>query len=135
MRQSNCIAAGATTATRRPTLLTSGVLEQVPQLIRAGKTPEEIAAQFGCTVGTLRVKCSQRGISLRRPRPGELPKPPLRPPQHHPRLSVALPPSVMSILEARADREGVTGRKLAAALLKTIIADDLFTAVLDGEPD
>jgi hypothetical protein len=116
---------------KRPTLLTPAVLAQVPGWVHGGRTTEEIAGLIGCTVGTLRVRCSKAGISLRRPRPGEPPKPPKRPPSHLPRMSVALPPSIMGIIEQHAGSKGVSGRKLAATLLETIATDNLFAAVLD----
>jgi hypothetical protein len=109
------------------------VLAQVPGWVTAGKTPDEIAALVGCTVGTLRVRCSQKGISLRRARPEPPPKQP-KPPKKHPRLVLALPPSIMAALETRADGQGVSSSQLAASLIKTIVADNLFAAVLDGEP-
>jgi hypothetical protein len=42
------------------------VLARVPILIDQGRSPAEIADEIGCTLGTLRVRCSQRRISLRR---------------------------------------------------------------------
>jgi hypothetical protein len=119
--------------TKRPMLLTPTVLAQVPGWVDAGKKPDEIAALVGCTVGTLRVRCSQNGISLRRVKPEPPPKQP-KPPKKHPRLVLALPPSIIAALETRADGHGVSSSQLAASLIKTIVADNLFAAVLDGEP-
>jgi hypothetical protein len=50
----------------KPTVLTPAALARVKTLVRDGVSPVEIAAQIGCTLGTLRVRCSQVGISLRR---------------------------------------------------------------------
>jgi hypothetical protein len=50
----------------RPTILTEMALARVTSLIDQGRGAAEIASEIGCTLGTLRVRCSQLGISLRR---------------------------------------------------------------------
>jgi len=45
--------------------ITADLLRRVPGFIEQGLTASNIADAIGCTVGTLRVKCSQMGISLR----------------------------------------------------------------------
>jgi len=50
----------------RPTILTETALARVTSLIDQGRSAAEIASEIGCTLGTLRVRCSQLGISLRR---------------------------------------------------------------------
>jgi hypothetical protein len=50
----------------RPTVLTPAALAQVKTLVKEGVSAAEIAGKMGCTLGTLRVRCSQFGISLRR---------------------------------------------------------------------
>jgi hypothetical protein len=50
----------------RPTILTQAVLARVASLVDNGRSAAEIASEIGCTLGTLRVRCSQHGISLRR---------------------------------------------------------------------
>jgi len=50
----------------KPKKISAAALEQIPALIDRGLSTAEIADAIGCTVGTLRVKCSQTGISLRR---------------------------------------------------------------------
>jgi transposase-like protein len=47
-------------------------LKEIPVLLEQGMSVAEIASKIGCTVGTLRVKCSQLGISLRRSRGSRL---------------------------------------------------------------
>jgi hypothetical protein len=42
------------------------MLARVASLVDRGRSAAEIANEIGCTLGTLRVRCSQRGISLRR---------------------------------------------------------------------
>jgi|SRR5690349_11666544 hypothetical protein len=52
----------------RKKLFTGSVLAEIPQWIRdEGLGPAEIAENIGCTIGTLRVRCSHYGISLRKP--------------------------------------------------------------------
>jgi hypothetical protein len=50
----------------RPTILTQAALTHVTSLVDQGLSAAEIATEIGCTLGTLRVRCSQLGISLRR---------------------------------------------------------------------
>ena len=50
----------------RPKILTQAALARVASLVNQGHSAAEIANQIGCTLGTLRVRCSQSGISLRR---------------------------------------------------------------------
>jgi len=50
----------------RPTILTEAALTQVKTLVKQGMSAAEIAREIGCTLGTLRVRCCQYGISLRR---------------------------------------------------------------------
>ncbi len=50
----------------RPKKVTAEVLERVPALIEQGLVAAQIAGAIGCTLGTLRVRCSQAGVSLRR---------------------------------------------------------------------
>ena len=50
----------------RPTILTKAALDRVTSLVDQGRSAAEIADELGCTLGTLRVRCSQHGISLRR---------------------------------------------------------------------
>ena len=49
----------------RVLLFTPERIEQIRNLRERGKTVDEIAELIGCTVGTLRVRCSQLGISLK----------------------------------------------------------------------
>jgi len=50
----------------RPTILTRTALARVVSLVAHGRSAAEIASEMGCTLGTLRVRCSQNRISLRR---------------------------------------------------------------------
>ena len=50
----------------RPTIFTQAALASITSLVDQGRSAVEIASELGCTLGTLRVRCSQHGISLRR---------------------------------------------------------------------
>jgi hypothetical protein len=50
----------------KPTILTQEALARTTSLVDHGRSAAEIASEMGCTLGTLRVRCSQLGISLRR---------------------------------------------------------------------
>src|SRR6188474_2135993 len=52
----------------RPSILTKDAIAGIPVLVQQGLSAEAIAARLGCTVGTLRVRCSQAQISLRIPK-------------------------------------------------------------------
>ena len=53
---------------RRRFILTKHVMAGIPVLVQQGMNAEAIAARLGCKVGTLKVRCSQAGISLRVPK-------------------------------------------------------------------
>jgi len=84
-------------------------------LIDQGLSDLEIANRMGCTVGTLRVRCSQLKISLRRS------------------AKVVLPQAILDQLVQRAALMGVSTATLAADLLEEIARDDLYDAVLDRD--
>jgi hypothetical protein len=94
-----------------------------PTLIRAlieeGLSDSEIASKMGWTVGTLRVRCSQLKISLRR--------------KNATQRQVVLPQSIFDQLHHRAAMMGVATSVLVAELLKAIARDGLYNAVLDGD--
>ena len=93
---------------------TADVLEQIPKLISDGKSLSEIAGQIGCSVDSLRVRCSQLGVTLRRNG-----------------LTVRLSQSTLDGLRRQARTEDMSENELASALLEAIARDDLYKAVLD----
>jgi len=126
--------------------ITPAVLEVIPALLDQGMSAAEIATAVGCTVGTLRVRCSQMRISLRR--------------RKHPdgardrraaaykdagraaasrgsvrKLTLELPRRVMDRLQERAASKGISDSQLVSTLLEVIARDDLYAAVLDGSED
>lgn len=91
----------------------------IPALVDAGLSDAEIADKMGWTVGTLRVRCSQLKISLRR--------------KSVVGRQVVLPQEVYDQLSRRASLTGVSPSELAADLLGTIARDGLYNAVLDRD--
>jgi hypothetical protein len=73
---------------------------------------------MGWTIGTLRVRCSQLKISLRRRR-----------------TKIALPQAILDQLHQRAALIGISAAELAADLLKQIARDNLYNAVLDRDTE
>ena len=122
---------------RRHSILTKDILAGIPVLVQQGLNAEAIAARLGCTVGTLRVRCSQAQISLRVPKEVKvvplLPTP--KPPKQRRSYAFALSPVAMSRLRQRAEATGVTESALVRNLLEVIAQDDLFDAVLDTAKD
>src|SRR6185369_7757269 len=80
----------------RPSILTKDVMAGIPVLVQQGMNAEAIAARLGCTVGTLKVRCSQAQISLRAPKEVKVvslvpaAKPP-KPPTHKRCFAFAVP--------------------------------------------
>jgi hypothetical protein len=101
------------------------VFSQINDLIAQGLSAPEIAKLIGCKVGSLRVKCSQQGISLRRNPDGQsnLPR----------RLMIRLSEDVALDLQRQAKKKGMSQADLALALLDAIARDDLYDAVIDHD--
>ncbi len=126
----------------RPSILTNDVMAGIPVLVQQGLNAEAIAARLGCTVGTLKVRCSQAQISLRVPKEVKVvPLVPLvpapKPPKQKQCFAFAVPTTLqlskvaMSRLRQRAEVIGVNEAELVTKLLEVIAQDDLFDAVLD----
>ena len=124
---------------QRRSNLTKHIMAGIPTLVQQGLNAEAIAARLGCNVGTLKVRCSQAGISLRVPK--EVKVVPLvsdpKPPQSKRCFAFALPSTLqlsrvaMSRLRQRAQATGMTEAELVTKLLEVIAQDDLYDAVLD----
>jgi hypothetical protein len=121
----------------------AAAFERIPALLDQGLSAMEIANALGCTVGTLRVKCSKMGISLRRKSRGET-APPYLPGTRAPssvgavvasRLTFALPAKTMKQLQQRATAQGLSISKLASKLIEIVARDGLYEAVLDEHED
>ncbi len=86
----------------------------IPALIDQGLSDLEIASRMGWKVSTLRVRCSQLKISLRR------------------RFKqVVVPKHLLSQLHQRAAVMGMSTNTLIVDLLEEIARDNLYDAVLD----
>jgi hypothetical protein len=112
---------------RRGRIFSPQVLSQIAKLVEQGFSAAEIAERVGCKLGTLRVKCSQYGISLRRWQANSAGKP------AHARIMIQLSRSAASLLRRTAQNQGTTGPQLAAALLEAVVQDNLYDAVIDQE--
>ncbi len=119
---------------RSKTFTAAGV-SLINRLRDEGRSPAEIAETLGCALGTLRVRCSQLGISLRQNRHGkrnviqDIVRQKL-----DTSLTITLPPDAIERLRCRALSIGWTESQLASELLKVIAQDDLFNAILDEPP-
>jgi len=91
----------------------------IPTLIAEGLSDAEIANRMGWTVGTLRARCSQLKISLRR--------------KSISRTQILLPEAVVERLQQHAAMVGISPSALAAELLEVIARDGLYNAVLDRD--
>ena len=115
--------------------ITDDMFARIPALLLEGMTKAEIAAIYGVTPGTLMVRCSQRGISLRRggtvPKRTKLPK--------HTNLTLPDEPLPLSdgVLKSLSEAARAMGRdstaRLVSDLLEKIVNDGLYKAVLDEE--
>src|SRR4051812_47624680 len=114
------------------------VIEQIPNLVGNGKTVSEIADSIGCTVSTLRVRCSQLKISLRRSRERSDDRSEKR--NLSSQLNLLLSSAAVEKLRQQAKAERMSDSQYAASLLEAIARDDLYRAVLDtdeaeGDPE
>jgi hypothetical protein len=91
----------------------------IPALVDEGLSDLEIADRMGWTVGTLRVRCSQLKISLRR--------------KNINRRKFVLPQAIFDQLYHRAATMGISTGTLATELLQAIVRDGLYNAVLDRD--
>ena len=120
-------------------------MARIPGLVQQGLDAEAVAARLGCKVGTLKVRCSQAGISLRVPKEVKVvplvPAAPAKRPQSKRCFAFALPTTLqlsrvaMSRLRQRSKAIGVSEARLARDLLEVIAQDDLYDAVLDRAKD
>ena len=117
----------------------------IPMLVHQGLNADAIADRLGCSVGTLRVRCSQAQISLRVPKEKVVP---LVPSSKPPKQAVLFPLQFLCLtdhlrlsqvallrLRRHAEAIGVNEAQLARDLLEAIAQDDLYDAVLDRAKD
>ena len=106
---------------------TDAVFSQIESLVAQGLSAPEIAKEIGCKLGSLRVRCSQRGLSLRGVTGST------RSTRDVFRLMISLPGESASHLERHAKKRGMSKAALAALLLNAIVRDNLFDAVIDPD--
>jgi hypothetical protein len=123
-----CVMASDRDPAKRPKIFSAAIYLEITRLVDQGLSAAEIADRVGCSLGTLRVKCSQYGISLRRQPSGARTET-----SPHFRLSIPLSHGTALRLQKHAKRERTSSAKLAAELLETIVRDDLYGAVLDRD--
>lgn len=122
-------------------IVTPTALERIAKMVEQGVSAAEIANEIGCTVGTLRVRCSQSRISLRHVRfkkiegdradYGEGREVDSASYHRRRRLSLSLPQEALIQFDEWAAMHGMSTTSLAAKLLLVIARDSLFAAVLD----
>ena len=95
--------------------------DMIRVLVDQGLSAQEIADRVSWTIGSLRVRCSQLKISLRRSGKSNSP------------VYLAVPKAIFGQLQHHATLMGISESELATDLLKTIAQDDLCKAVLDRE--
>jgi hypothetical protein len=113
----------------RPTKFSPAVLSQIASFVQQGLSPTVIAERIGCKVGTLRVRCSQHGISLRRQNgsPAKTKR------ESRVRLTILLFEATAEALERRGRKSGMSRTRFAATLIEHIVRDDLYAAVIDAD--
>jgi hypothetical protein len=112
---------------------TPDVYDQVEKLAKAGWNGREIADRLGCSYPSLRVLCQRAKISLEGG--GTLRSPDS---QREPVFStdeeilpVSLSSAVVERLQAEAQHRATSPDRLAAHILRVIVSDQLFDAILD----
>jgi hypothetical protein len=110
-------------------MITQQKYDAIPQLVADGVPKLEIAQRYGMTLGSLIVQCSRRGISLSRHGRGKLPARTLSLPD----APLDLEQPVLAKLRAKARTMGTDEVGLIKYLLRTIVEDNLYEAVLDLE--
>jgi hypothetical protein len=113
----------------RPRIFTPQVFSRISDLVDQGLGAAEIADTIGCNLGSLRVRCSQQGISLRRhsrPRVASQSKP-------QGQLTICLRGSAAVHLYQQASKRGISASRFVVALLEAIVQDNLYEAVIDDD--
>ena len=110
----------------RPVIFTKEAQATIQIMVAAGASHEAIAERIGCTVGTLKCRCSQYHISLRRPRM-------LLSKQHSGLFNLQLDRATTDYFLHNSDKVGISTGRLITKLPGLIAQDDLCNAVLDSE--
>lgn len=112
---------------RKRSIFSVETFSLVKTLVAQGLPAKQIAERVGCKLGTLRVRCSQQRINLRRSPPAASKQ------SGAARIVVLLAEDVSLDLQRHADKRGLSKGGLAAALLEAIANDNLYNAVIDHD--
>src|SRR5262249_34528875 len=124
----------------KPMKFTPQVMASIPVMLANGMAREEIAATIGTTIGSLQVRCSQNGISLRTPGgrckrqlvKQEVMEEPsagvtrIQTARVNFKITVILEREALSLLAMRAEKLGTTVDVVAKRLLETIARENLY---------
>jgi hypothetical protein len=104
----------------RKVILTKEVMARIPNMVQSGMKASDIAEHLGCSEATLKVRCCQAGISLRVPgyRRSKYGR-------------IVFPKELIQELTEKAQEYRMSENELARTILKIVIKDDLFDAILD----
>jgi hypothetical protein len=120
------VASGAQRTSRRR-IFTPTAIDTVRELAGQGHSAAQIAFVIGSTAGSVRVMCSNLGISLR-----QRGRPRLRLTEPHLiQKQMLLSPAVSIALEQKAAQKQQSAARLMEKLLEAIVTSDLYEAVLD----
>jgi hypothetical protein len=108
-------------------IFTPQVFSEIRNLVAQGWSAAEIAERIGCTLNSLRVKCSQQGICLRRQSKLASTEGP------NGQLTIKLSGNTAVLLQQQAGKQGISGTRFATVLLEAIVRDNLYDAVIDQE--
>jgi hypothetical protein len=118
----------ASDSTKQSKIFSPPIYLEIARLVAQGLSAAEIADRIGCKLGTLRVRCSQYGISLRRNSAAGASEG-----SSSFRLSIRLSQATVQRLQKQARKAQTSGAKLAAELIEAIVRDELYGAVLDHD--
>lgn len=106
---------------KRFELYDAALIERIKLMASCGYNSTAIAKSIDRTPQSVRVKCVELGIRLRKPRADNV-------------LYVSMDRETVEHLQAEAAARGTTANKLLRMLVAQIVADDLYSAVIDAPP-
>jgi hypothetical protein len=86
----------------------------------------EIANEIGCKLGSLRVRCSEHGISLKRAARHDKR-------ERRERMVIHIWRNTALALQRQARSDQISAAQFAAVLLEAVMRDDLYEAVIDRD--
>jgi hypothetical protein len=104
------------------------VLSRIAERVDQGFSAAEIADEIGCKLGSLRVRCSEHGISLRRAARYASDRR-----ERRERMVINISRSTALALQQQAGNDQMSAAQFAAVLLEAVVRDDLYEAVIDRD--